>query len=315
MSSMLQALKNLEARSAWPPKKNVLGHLAVTAATATATATASATEANAPIRESARIAESPPTPATEQPQPLFAVQQVAPALASLAPTSATPPAAPLLEEPTTSAQRTRAPSSAERATRRLLSEPHRRQPIRDLADRLRQDAHETGSRTMLFVGIGDESATHAALLHIAALLAEEGGRVLLVDGDLAQRSLTLELESVQQAGLSDLISANAPTANDLIQPTAFQRLAFLPAGTQRQAALSSAGDRLTRILGGLTGSYDLLLIDGGRSRDGAANVLARLADATYVVVQLGTVEANAAQAALRDLRSAGARVLGCVATS
>lgn len=307
MSSMLQALKNLEARSAWPlPKKNVLAHLAVGA------------EPDAVIGDEIRAAELPPTPESEPPQPLFAVSKVA--TATLAPT-AVPPAVLLpafsmpLDAAPTPVPAARAPSSAERAARRALSEPHRRQPIRDLADRLRQDAHETGSRTMLFVGIGDESATHAALLHIAALLAEEGGRVLLIDGDLAQRSLTLELEAVQQTGLSDLVSANVPAANDLIQPTAFQRLAFLPAGTQRQTALPSAGDRLARILGELTGSYDLLLIDGGRSSDAAASVLARLADATYVVVQLGTVEASAAQAALRDLRSSGARVLGCVATS
>jgi Mrp family chromosome partitioning ATPase len=307
MSSMLQALKNLEARSAWPlPKKHVLGHLAAGGETGVA------------LSNPIQAAESASEVLAAQPQPLFAVDRVANATVApvaIPPTAVSPVFSRPFDKPAASTPAVRAPSSAERESRRALSEPHRRQPIRDLADRLRQDAHETGSRTLLFVGIGDQSATHSALLHTAAILAEEGGRVLLIDGDLAQRSLTLELEAVQQAGLSNLISANVSTASDLILATAFQRLAFLPAGTQRPAVLPTAGDRLTRVLGELTGSYDLLLIDGGRSNDAAAHVLARLADATYVVVQLGTVEASAAQAALRDLRSGGARVLGCVATS
>ena len=91
-------------------------------------------------------------------------------------------------------------------------------------------------------------------------------------------------------------------------------MTFLPAGTQRLADLTSAADRWSRGLGELANDFDLTLIDGGRTGDPAVAALARLADATYVVVQLGVVEASAAQAALRDLRASGARVLGCIAT-
>jgi len=57
-----------------------------------------------------------------------------------------------------------------------------------------------------------------------------------------------------------------------------------------------------------------VLIDGGRTPDRGVSALAPLADATYFVVQLGAVETFAAQAALRELRSLGARVLGSIAT-
>ena len=65
--------------------------------------------------------------------------------------------------------------------------------------------------------------------------------------------------------------------------------------------------------GGESVTGKCLLIDGGRATDSSASTLARMADATYLVVQLGTVEASEAQSALAALRAAGARVLGCIA--
>jgi Mrp family chromosome partitioning ATPase len=65
----------------------------------------------------------------------------------------------------------------------------------------------------------------------------------------------------------------------------------------------------------LEARYRLVLIDGGRTSDPAAATLARLSDATYFVVRLGETGVAAAQAAVSDFRAAGARVLGCIATS
>jgi Mrp family chromosome partitioning ATPase len=92
------------------------------------------------------------------------------------------------------------------------------------------------------------------------------------------------------------------------------RLSFLPAGLARHTDLSAAGPRLEETLERLTAEFSCLLIDGGRTGDLAATALARQADATYLVVQLGAVETSEAQAALRDFRAAGARVLGSIAT-
>ena len=63
----------------------------------------------------------------------------------------------------------------------------------------------------------------------------------------------------------------------------------------------------------MSGKFDRVLIDGGRAGEPGVVALARQADATYLVVELGAVETSAAQAALAELRAAGARVLGCIA--
>jgi Mrp family chromosome partitioning ATPase len=346
MGRMLQALKNLEARSAWPVAgKNLLDHLAAdrseTLQTVRAESAPAVTQASAPAVTQAFA------PAVTQAFAPAVTQAFAPAVTQAFAPLATPavPGAGLREPPQAEpilpptpapvdpstlrapAQESAAPAarqvtrqaapqprSIERSIERMLGEPHRRRIIQELAGRLRQDAQETGSRSLLFVGIGEESAAHDGLLQVAALMAEEGGRVLLVDGDLARQALTLDLESSALPGLTNALSASQPAA-ELVQPTSTEGFDFLPAGSARHLALAANDDRLARVLGELAGDYDLLLIDGGRTGEANTAALARAADATYIVVRLGTVEASTAQAALRELRASGARVLGCVANS
>lgn len=344
MARMLQALKNLEARAQWPAAgAGLLSHLsqaekqpaqprepvAEPEPKAGNNFLAQLAQAAPPAQMSDPAPVSPP-PAEQQPRSpvpvLFtmpsAIVVQSPARFEAASSDAvvvstflpreSPPPAPTppvpLPRPTT-----RPLTGAERAVRRTLGEPHRRKPLADLAARLRQDASKTGSRTLLLVGIGPDSATHETALHVATLLAEEGGNVLLVDGDLARRQLSADLDDLQEPGLSNL-SREPSDANTLLRPTALQGLAFLPAGTERFANLEESVGDLPRSLGQLAARFDLVLVDGGRSGDPGTAALARLCDATYVVVQLGSVQASQAQQSLRELRAGGARVLGCIAT-
>jgi Mrp family chromosome partitioning ATPase len=325
MARMLQALKNLEARSAWPAAKpSVLAHLTESPPAAlppppvakpaeppveiVAPPVDAATPPTSPSLFAApgAIVIEPPAPGQAPAVELVALNTMLPDVAGVYVDSS--PSQTVSAPPTT-----RPPTGAERAVRRTLGEPHRRQPLADLAARLRQDAHKTGSRSLLLAGIGPQSATHETALHVASLLAEEGGKVLLVDGDLARRQLSSDLDCLQAPGLSDL-SPDLAALSELILPTAQAGLSFLPVGTQRFAELEASADLLARSIGQLAARYDLVLIDGGRTGDSGLPTLARLCDATYVIVQLGTVEATQAQQALRDLRAGAARVLGCIAT-
>src|SRR5262249_49949648 len=136
---------------------------------------------------------------------------------------------------------------------------------------------------------------------------------LVMDADVGRQKLTAALDYGREAGLTELLQNDAaPRAS--CRPTAVPGLSFLPAGLARRADLTTTSSRLDAIYRQLATDFSYVLIDGGRSDEMAAAVLARLAEATYFVVQLGAVEMGAAQAALRDFRATGARVLGCIAT-
>jgi Mrp family chromosome partitioning ATPase len=335
MARMLQALKNLEARSRQPDAPGgLLAHLAepppvadrsLAAATELLAATqAPAEEAPPAVRPSRReeppvllqaqavVLESPAVSSPPLPQPVTVVQEAQEDARRSA------PAAHGLSQrhgrKRDSFGAARPPTSLERSIRRTLSDPNRAQPLLQLAHRLARDLEQTGSKTVLWIGVGASSGTHESLLAAAAILApEQPGQTLLIDADLKRRPLSEALEFGQEPGLAELLSSGellrAPC-----RPTAFEKVSLLPAGLVHNVDLAAAGSRLDDVLKNLAADYSLLLVDGGRSVDPAAAALARLADATYFVVQLGAVEASEAQAALRDFRAAGARVLGCIAT-
>jgi Mrp family chromosome partitioning ATPase len=340
---MLQALKNLEARSPRPAGVRAPAP-AVTvnepphkepAPTAAAGSRASPPKVREEAVEAAPIERVRPTRRPDAPPLPAAVPAVTVPLAEVprAPANVvvprpvaalhrpraeeSPPAkenAPAPQSGVTTPGKTRPACNYERLTRRNLRDPARSQPLIQLAERLWRDAEQTTSKTLALVGIGEQSATHETLLYAATLLAEAAARdVLLVDADQARRALSEALEYGQEAGLAELLRGDALT-HERYRPTAVARLSFLPAGLLRQADLSTAGPRLELVLQQLAAGFSVVLLDGGRASDLAATMVARQADATYLVVQLGTVETSEAQAALRDFRAAGARVLGCIAT-
>jgi Mrp family chromosome partitioning ATPase len=204
------------------------------------------------------------------------------------------------------------PCALERQVRRTLSDPTRSQPIVELVDRLERDLEQSGSKIVTFVTLGGEKASFASLLHVATILAEREGGVLLVDGDSSRCWLSAGMEQGQTRGLCEMVGGTA-ASKECIVKTATGGLSFLPAGQLRHYDFSTAGSGLESSLAELSGEFDRVLIDAGRAGEPGVAALARQADATYLVIELGAVETSAAQTALAELRASGARVLGCIA--
>jgi Mrp family chromosome partitioning ATPase len=208
----------------------------------------------------------------------------------------------------------RAACEVERAVRRTLSDSVRSRPVRELAERLRKDIEQTAAKTVVFVGIGSSSDAHEALVYAATLMAEQTPqKVLVVDANFSNRSLSESLDYARETGLAECIR-DTTSAVERCRPTSVDRLSLLPAGQLSPVDMAADTSSLTRVLEQLGQAFDFIFVDGGRTDNAASRTLARLADAAYFVVQLGTVETATAQAALSDFRAAGARVLGCIAT-
>jgi Mrp family chromosome partitioning ATPase len=201
----------------------------------------------------------------------------------------------------------------ERLALRTLGDPGRSRPLREMAERLRRDLEQTSSKTCLLVAAGQATRTHEAAFYAAALLAQERHEsVLLVDADFSRRTLSESLQRKMDPGFSELL-ASRPLTGEPWRPTAIEKVSFLPAGKVSPSDLADLAVRVPEVFDRLTGEFGCLVIDGGTAF-GASGGLAGVADATYLVVELGTVEMSAAQAALAQLRQCGARVLGCIAT-
>jgi Mrp family chromosome partitioning ATPase len=334
---MLQALKNLEAKEARPQTNRAAASpagsaVAATPATvATTSANPSSTTSVAPriievvdqldavVAHELGGATAPISSPAFVPAPDFAFADFAfvgqpKTGASPVPTLASIPQAQPEAKTTPAAGAARAPCDLERQVKRTLNDRIRSQPLVDLVDRLVRDMEQTESKILAFVGVGASDESHLPILQAAMVLAEKRSkRVLLIDGDMSGRALSDGLEYGRCPGWSEL-SAGEAEITSVCQAMAAKQLSFVPAGQMSPATGSAAEESLEKALRQLKADFDCILIDAGNANNDFVSALAQASDAAYLVVELGAVETNTAQAALAGLRAAGARVLGCIAT-
>lgn len=253
-----------------------------------------------------------PAPATHTPQPPLGLPPLA---ATLAAAGFAP-----------SASVRAAPGEAMQRLLRLLGDPLRSRPLLALAERLACDRQAHGCRSQWLVAVGPSQGVEEVALGVAACLAESSdlaaGSVLLVDADLGRRRLSQALGCGDQPGLAECLLGGMP-ASGLCRPTGLAHLSFLPAGqTASGRLLEGIAGTLATAAGGLgasgwqalVSSFGVVLLGGGTTEDPWAGALAQLAEATYVVVELGCIDESTARAVVDRLRQQGARVLGCIAT-
>jgi capsular exopolysaccharide synthesis family protein len=157
-----------------------------------------------------------------------------------------------------------------------------------------------------------KSTTSFAIAHDLARL---GKRVVLVDTDLRRPSLHRTLGMDNAAGLVDLVTQHS-TKHPPIRATPYENLVFISSGPiplSPTELLSS--QRMREILSQLEQEYDVVVLDGPPVLGLAdAPILSALADATVFVVEANRSHRGGAKGAIRRLRSARSRLLGCVLT-
>lgn len=160
---------------------------------------------------------------------------------------------------------------------------------------------------------------------LAAVLAETGKRVVLVDGDLRNPAVAQRLDLTPAArqgaadrGLSTVLVGENTLAEGLISevPVGQHRIAVLPAGpvTTRPGELW-AGDHTESLFAELSGQFDYVVVDTpalGKYNDGA--VAAALSDGALLVGRIRHTTSSALTRAVQTLKSANAVLIGSVAT-
>ena len=170
-------------------------------------------------------------------------------------------------------------------------------------------------RSLLITSASPSEGKSTTALALARDLAQLGRRVLLIDGDLRNPSLHKQLGLRSEIGLSNLL-AGASGLSDAVQETQHERLHVMLAGPlpPNPAELLS-GSKLLSLLTVATERYDQIIIDGPPVLGLAdAPILANAVEGTLLVVTSAKTRISTAQAALKRLLSARARVIGGLLT-
>lgn len=168
-----------------------------------------------------------------------------------------------------------------------------------------------GGRVVLVTSTGPGEGKTLNAVNLAASLARQGGRVLLVDADLRQAAAGRLLGCGNGPGLAELLAGRGEPEK-AVRRSAELGADVLPAGGANAEDLVSAAV-LRPLLGRLRASYEWIVVDAppvGPVAD--ALVMAPLADGTVLVVQAERVPLRAAAQTAERLAQAGARVLGVV---
>src|SRR5262249_23612807 len=150
---------------------------------------------------------------------------------------------------------------------------------------------------------------------MATLIAKSGVRVLLVDCDVRNPSLSRALAPDAKVGVLELIDGTGNLADALlIDPTT--KMAFLPTVTNPDLPNSTdllASDGAKSLFTALQTKYDYVIVDLAPLTAGFdVRASSRLIDSYLLVIEWGSTKMEAVQHALRNASNVQGNMIGAV---
>ena len=151
--------------------------------------------------------------------------------------------------------------------------------------------------------------------NIALLMAQVGARVLLVDGDLRNPSLSRALAPVAKGGILEVVSGKS-SLKDVVWTDPLTNLAFLPAAMPFRLAHSNeifSNEMTKQLFRELRQSYDYIIVDLSPLAPVIdVRATTNLVDAYVLVVEWGRTKIKLIEHSLREAENVYENLLGVV---
>jgi capsular exopolysaccharide synthesis family protein len=168
-------------------------------------------------------------------------------------------------------------------------------------------------KSLLVAGSVPREGKSTVALHLAAIMAMSGSRVLLIDADMRRATLHKFFKTAAAPGLAEILNGEM-SWEKAVQVGKFKNLSFLPGGT----ATRNPGELVLQpewacLLRDVSPHFDYIVVDSPPilATDDAAS-LGPQVDGVLFVVRGSYTSARMARKALDTLRKRRARVLGLV---
>jgi capsular exopolysaccharide synthesis family protein len=148
--------------------------------------------------------------------------------------------------------------------------------------------------------------------NLAAVIAQSGKRVVLLDADFRRPRVHHEVGLVNRVGLSDVFRDRLPL-KDVIQKWDGLSLSVVTSGgIPPNPAELLASEKMRQILDELQSEFDIVIIDSTPTIVTDSQLIAARVDGVLLVLWPGRTNADAARSAVEQYRRVGARMLGVV---
>jgi capsular exopolysaccharide synthesis family protein len=196
----------------------------------------------------------------------------------------------------------------------VLAQP--RSPIteafRMLAANIRFSSLDRPVRTLLVTSPSSQEGKSIVLANLAAAMAGSGQRIVVVDADLRLPRLQQVFKLDNGAGLTDSLIHSSLDGN--LQATKMDGLKVVTSGKLPANPVEVVGSaRMREFLEQLEAKTDVVIIDSPPVLPVAdAAILTSLADGVILVLRAGQTRQRDAQQAVKNLKQAGAQLIGIV---
>lgn len=171
-------------------------------------------------------------------------------------------------------------------------------------------------QTILITSASPGEGKTSCASNIAAVMAQSGGRILLLDCDMRRPKLHRLFRINPKVGLSSVLVKVGELKN-AIQPTGIENLDMIPCGpTPPNPSELLGSDQMRLLLERLRKRYTRIIIDSSPVTAVTDSVLlAKEADAVVMIVRAGETPRPSVKAALEQLAAVEANVIGAVLNS
>jgi capsular exopolysaccharide synthesis family protein len=203
------------------------------------------------------------------------------------------------------------------SVRHLIAKQNPRSPIseqyRTIRTNLQFASVDNELKTILITSSGPSEGKSSTTGNMAVVFAEQGKKVLLIDGDLRKPTLHYTFRIDNRKGLSSILIGEN-TLEDAVVASEVSNLDLLSCGPIPPNPSELLGSKaMKRLLEAASHNYDLIIIDTPPVLAVTdAQILANLCDGVIMVVRSKKTEYEAAQKARDLLEPAHAKLLGVV---
>jgi tyrosine-protein kinase Etk/Wzc len=166
---------------------------------------------------------------------------------------------------------------------------------------------------LLVTSASEAEGKSTVTANLGVTFAQQGMRVLLIDGDLRRPTIHKMFAVSQAPGFTQVVLGQE-SIEQAIRATRVPNLFVMPAGTLPPNPAELLGQNQTAaLLAQLANDFDMVLIDSSPVAAAAdAIILATLADGVLMVVRAGETDRSAAQYALQQIERVGGKIVGAV---
>jgi succinoglycan biosynthesis transport protein ExoP len=167
-------------------------------------------------------------------------------------------------------------------------------------------------RTLIVTSAGPSEGKSTIAVNLAAVIAQGGRRVILLDADLRRPSIHRYLGIPNRNGLTNLFR-NPKQLTEVINEFGNPSISVITSGEQPpNPSELLASERMESILSELKELSDIVIIDTPPAIISDSIALSPKVDGVLIVIEPGGTRIGPAQVLMEQLQRAGARVVGVV---